>query len=105
MAQRNLAFITGHAPGHQTLEAGLIAQVERFVSLGRRNVVVVMDTFPSIEETTMSALGRLLHRAAELEVQLTCVALDERTVTAIRTRPMLESLRIIRHVDQIPGAA
>ncbi len=105
MAQRNLAFITGHAPGHQSLEAGLIAQVERFVSLGRRNVVVVMDTFPAVGETTIGALHGLLHRAAELEVQLTCVALDERTVTAIRALPMLESLRIIRHVDQIPGAA
>ncbi|MHB8146686.1 MAG: hypothetical protein ACYDGM_05400 [Vulcanimicrobiaceae bacterium] len=105
MAQRNLAFITGHAPGGKTLEAGLIAQVEHFVGMGRRNIVVVMDTFPNVEEATIAALLRLLHRASELEAQLTCVALDERTVTALRTRPMLESLRIIRNVDQIPGAA
>lgn len=105
MAQRNLAFITGQAPGHPTLEAGLIAQIERFATMGRRNIVVVMDTFPALEESTITALHRLVRRATELEVQLSCVALDERTVTAIRTRPSFESLRIIQRVDQIPGAA
>lgn len=105
MAQRNLAFITGHGQPSEQLDAVLIAQVERFVALGRRNIVIVMDTFPNIEDATIGALQKLLHRASELEAQLTCVALDERTVTALRTWPVLESLKIIQRVDQIPGAA
>lgn len=105
MAQQNLAFITGHTRGGGPLEHALIDQMERFVQLGRKNVVVVMDTFPNLEEATMAALQRLLRRASELDARVTCVALEDRVVNLLRSCTSENEIRIIRRVDQIPGAA
>ncbi len=105
MTQHNLAFITGHARGSESLDAVLLAQVERYVAAGRRNIVIVMDTFPNLEEATIAALHGLLRRASELEARITFVALEDRIVTALRAVPLADSLRIIRRVDELPGAA
>jgi len=105
MTQRNLAFITGQKQGSEPLGERLLAQVECFVELGRRNIVVVIDTFPELDEPTIDALCGLVRRAWELDADLRCVALNESTRNALRTRPMMESLQIIERVDQIPGAA
>jgi hypothetical protein len=105
MTQRNLAFITGHVRGSETLAGTVLDQVERFVELGRRNIVVMVDTFPDLEDATIDALHRLAHRAAELKANVKFAALNERTVTALRRRPTTASLHIIERVDQIPGAA
>jgi hypothetical protein len=105
MTQHNLAFITGHARGSEPLDAALLRQVERYVAVGRRNIVVVMDTFPNLEEATIAALRGLLRRASELEARVTCVALEDRIVSALRSVDMDDSLTIIRRVDELPGAA
>jgi hypothetical protein len=105
MAQQNLAFIMGHTRGGGGLEAALIAQIERYAQLGRKNVVVVMDTFPSLEGKTMAALQQLLRRASELGARVTCVAVDDRVVSILRSALCEDDVRIIRRVDQIPGAA
>ena len=105
MTQHNLAFITGHARGSESLDAVLLAQVERYVAAGRRNIVIVMDTFPNLEEATIAALHGLLRRASELEARITFVALEDRIVTALRAVPLADSLTIIRRVDELPGAA
>ncbi|HTU71191.1 MAG TPA: hypothetical protein VMF11_12850 [Candidatus Baltobacteraceae bacterium] len=105
MTQHNLAFITGHARGSEPLEAVLLSQIERFVALGRRNIVIVMDTFPNLEEATIAALQGLLRRASELEARVTCVALEERIQTALRAIPLAQALTIISRVDELPGAA
>ena len=105
MTQRNLAFITGQVQDSKPLEERLLAQVECFVELGRRNIVVVVDTFPELDEATIDALCGLVRRAWELEADLRCVALSERARKALRTRPMMDSLPIIERVDEIPGAA
>jgi hypothetical protein len=105
MTQHNLAFVTGHARGNEPLDAVLVAQVERYVAAGRRNIVVVMDTFPNLEEATIAALQGLLRRASELQARVTCVALEDRIVTALRAAPLADSLNIIRRVDELPGAA
>jgi hypothetical protein len=102
MTQHNLAFITGHARGSEPLDAVLLAQVERFAAAGRKNIVVVMDTFPNLEEATIAALQR---RASELEARVTCVALEERVANALRSIACAESLKIISRVDELPGAA
>ena len=104
MAQQNLAFITGHTRGGGQLESALIDQIERYVQLGRKNVVVVMDTFPNLEEAAM-ALQRLLQRASELDARVTCVALEDRMVSSLRSLFSDEEMRIISRVDEIPGAA
>jgi len=105
MTQHNLAFITGHARGSEPLDAVLLAQVERFAAVGRKNIVVVMDTFPNLEEATIAALQGLLRRASELEARVTCVALEERVANALRSIACAESLKIISRVDELPGAA
>jgi hypothetical protein len=105
MTQHNLAFITGHARGSEPLDAALLAQVERFAAAGRKNIVVVMDTFPNLEEATIAALQGLLRRASELEARVTCVALEERVANALRSIACAESLKIISRVDELPGAA
>ncbi len=105
MAQQNLAFITGHTRGGDTLESALLSQLESFVELGRKNLVVVMDTFPNLEDATIAALQRLLRRASELGARISCVALEDRVVTALRSIEQQQTLRIIRRVDEIPGAA
>ena len=69
MTQHNLAFITGHASGSEPLDAVLLAQVERFVAGGRKNIVIVMDTFPNLEEATIAALQGLLARRSELQAR------------------------------------
>lgn len=105
MTQRNLAFITGQVQGSEPLGERLLAQVECFVELGRRNIVVVIDTFPELDEPTIEALSGLVRRAWELDADLRCVALNESTRNALRKRPIMDSLQIIERVDQIPGAA
>jgi hypothetical protein len=105
MTQHNLAFITGHASGSGSLDAYLLAQVERFAALGRKNIIVVMDTFPNLEEATIAALQGLLRRASELQAHVTCVALEDRVVAALRAAAHGESFAIIRRVDELPGAA
>ncbi len=105
MTQHNLAFITGHARGSESLDAVLLAQVERFTAAGRKNIVVVMDTFPNLEEATIAALQGLLRRASELEARVTCVALEERVATTLRSIACAESLKIISRVDELPGVA
>ena len=105
MAQQNLAFITGHARGGGPLETSLIVELERFVQLGRKNVVIVLDTFPDLEEATIAALQRLLRRASELEARVTCVAMEEHVANRLRRVQEEHSVRVIRRVDQIPGAA
>lgn len=105
MTQHNLAFITGHASGGRALDAHLLAQVERYVAIGRKNIVVVMDTFPNLEEATIAALQGLLRRASELQARVTCVALEDRVIDALRAVPEARSLTIIRRVDELPGAA
>ena len=105
MTQHNLAFITGHARGSEPLDAVLLAQVERYVAAGRRNIVIVMDTFPNLEEATIAALQGLLRRASELQARVTCVALEDHIVTALRAAPLADSMNIIRRVDELPGAA
>jgi|ERR1700678_1260997 hypothetical protein len=105
MTQHNLAFITGHARGSEPLDAVLLAQVERFAAAGRKNIVVVMDTFPNLEEATIAALQGLLRRASELEARVTCVALEERVANALRSIACAESLKIISRVEELPGAA
>ena len=106
MAQHNLAFVTGgHASEGGTLDAHLLSQVERYVAVGRRHIVVVMDTFPNLEEATIAALQGLLRRASELNASVTCVALEDRVFSKLRGVPNADSLRIIRRVDQLPGAA
>ncbi len=105
MTQHNLAFVTGHARGSESLEAALVLQVERFVSVGRKNIVIVMDTFPNLEEATIAALLGLLRRASELEARVTCVALEDRVMSKLRALPLASALRIINRVDEIPGVA
>jgi len=105
MAQQNLAFITGHGRGGGPLESTLTVQMERFARLGRKNIVIVMDTFPSLEEATMAALQSLLRRASDLGVRVSCVAMEERVASFLRPMQEQHDLRVIRHVDQIPGAA
>jgi len=105
MAQRNLAFVTGHARESESLETVLLAQVEHYVAAGRNNIVIVIDTFPNLEEATIAALQGLLCRASELQARVTCVALDDRIMAALRAVPLADSLRIIRRVDELPGAA
>jgi len=105
MTQHNLAFITGHASGSEPLDAALLSQVERFVAGGRKNIVVVMDTFPNLEEATIAALQGLLRRASELQARVTCVALEDRVMSALRAVPLGDTLNIIRRVDELPGAA
>ncbi len=105
MTQHNLAFITGHARGSEPLDAVLLAQVERFAASGRKNIVVVMDTFPNLEEATIAALQGLLRRASELDARVTCVALEERVATMLRSITFSHSLNIISRVDELPGAA
>ena len=105
MAQQNLAFITGHSRGGGPLETALIVQMECFVQLGRKNIVIVMDTFPNLEEATMAALQRLLRRASELGVRVSCVAMEDRVASFLRPMQEQHALRVIRRVDQIPGAA
>jgi hypothetical protein len=105
MTQHNLAFITGHASGSEPLDAVLLAQVERFVAGGRKNIVIVMDTFPNLEEATIAALQGLLRRASELHARVTCVALEDRVMSNLRAIPLADSLNIIRRVDELPGAA
>jgi len=95
MTQHNLAFITGHASGSEPLDAVLLAQVERFVASGRRNIVIVMDTFPNLEEASI----------AELHARVTCVALEDRVHLALCAFPLADTLNIIRRVDELPGAA
>ena len=105
MTQHNLAFITGHASGSEPLDAVLLAQVERFVASGRRNIVIVMDTFPNLEEASIAALQGLLRRASELHARVTCVALEDRVHLALCAFPLADTLNIIRRVDELPGAA
>jgi hypothetical protein len=105
MSQHNLAFITGHASGSSSLDAYLLAQVDRYAAAGRKNLVVVMDTFPNLEEATIAALHGLLRRASELHARVTCVALEDRVVSALRAVPNADALTIIRRVDELPGAA
>jgi len=101
MTQPNVAFITGHAQSGEQLEAALLDQAERFVRLGRRNLVLMMDTLQQHEHAAVSAIARLLERANELQAELTCVALDERAAAPLRAHPRLASLRVIQRVDQI----
>ncbi|HUA08466.1 MAG TPA: hypothetical protein VMA98_04270 [Candidatus Acidoferrales bacterium] len=105
MTQHNLAFITGHARESEPLDAALLSQVERYVAAGRRNIIVVMDTFPNLEEATIAALQGLLRRASELQARVTCVALEDRVHTAVRAFPLAGTVNIIRRVDELPGAA
>jgi anti-anti-sigma regulatory factor len=105
MTQHNLAFISGHARGSESLDAVLLAQVERYVAAGRRNIVVVLDTFPNLDQATVAALLGMLCRASELQARVTCVALDDRVVTALRAVQLADWLRIIRRVDELPGVA
>jgi hypothetical protein len=105
MTQHNLAFVTGHVRESEPLEAALLSQVERFVSLGRRNIVIVMDTFPNLEEATIAALQGLLRRASELEACVTCVALEDRIISKLQSMAHASDLRIINRVDEIPGVA
>jgi anti-anti-sigma regulatory factor len=105
MTQHNLAFITGHGYATEPLDAILLTQAERYVAAGRRNLVIVMDTFPSFDPATLGALQKLLRRASELRAQVTCVALDDHVMSALRGVPLAESLRIIRRVDELPGVA
>jgi hypothetical protein len=105
MTQHNLAFITGHARGSEPLDAVLLAQVERFAASGRKNIVVVMDTFPNLEEASIAALQGLLRRASELHARVTCVALEDRVHLALCAFPLADTLNIIRRVDELPGAA
>ncbi|HTX56081.1 MAG TPA: hypothetical protein VMD47_03165 [Candidatus Acidoferrales bacterium] len=105
MTQHNLAFITGHARGSEPLDAVLLSQVERYVAIGRKNIVIVMDTFPNLEEATIAALQGLLRRASELQARVTCVALEDHVHSTLRTLPLPETLKVIRRVDELPGAA
>jgi hypothetical protein len=105
MTQHNLAFITGHAYASEPLDTILLAQAERYVAAGRRNLVIVMDTFPSFDPVTLGALQRLLRRASELRARVTCVALDDRVMSALRAIPLADSLNIIRRVEELPGVA
>jgi hypothetical protein len=104
MTQPNVAFITGHTYQGEALEASLLDQAERCVRLGRRNLVLVMDTFLNLDEAVL-AIASLVHRCAELRAELTCVALDDRVIAMIRTHPALESMRVIQRVDQIKAVA
>jgi hypothetical protein len=99
--QPNVAFIVGHSLLGERLEAALLEEAERFIGQGRRNLVLIVDTFLSYGEAAVAAIASLLHRAAELQAELTCVALDERAVAVLRAHPQLASLRVIRRVDQI----
>lgn len=105
MAQANLAFITGHSRGERALDASLALEVERYVELGRKNVVIVMDTFPDLGEGTIAALLGVLRRASELGARVSCVAMDERIVSALRPIARQHEFAVIQRVDQIPGAA
>jgi hypothetical protein len=105
MTQPSVAFITGGAVPGERLEAALLEQAERFVLLGRRNLVVIADTFRDLERVAIPAITSLLRRAAELNAELTCVAHDERVVALLRAQPTLNSMRIIQRVDQIRTAA
>jgi hypothetical protein len=104
MTERNLAFITGTARG-ESFEAEWLPQIESFVRLGRKNIVVVLDTFPTLDRAAMAALQRLQRRTSELGAALTCVALDERVFSALRDSPLAQTVRIIRHVEEIPSIA
>lgn len=105
MAQANLAFITGHSRGERALDASLALEVERYVELGRKNVVIVMDTFPDLGEGTIAALLGVLRRASELGARVSCVAMDERIVSVLRPIARQHEFAVIQRVDQIPGAA
>jgi len=105
MTQQNLAFITGHVRGSEPLDTVLLAQAERYVAIGRRNLVIVMDTFPNLEEATIAALQGLLRRASELQARVTCVAMEDRIVATLRALPLDQTINIIRHVHELPGAA
>jgi hypothetical protein len=105
MTQRNVAFITGQTPQGEALEATLLEQAERFVRQGRRNLVLVLDTFLDLEHVSMSAIACLAYRVEELQAELTCVALNERAIATMRTHPTLRSMRIIQRVDQIRAVA
>jgi len=105
MTQPNVAFITGHAHPGEQLEDALLEQAERFVRLGRRNLVVVMDTFLDPERTGIPAIATLATRARELQADLTFVSLDDRVVAMMRSHPTLESMRFIQRVDQIRAVA
>jgi len=105
MTQQNLAFIMGSTRGDAPFEAVLRSQVEHFVSLGRRHLIVVIDTFPDLEAASITALRGVLLRAAELDARVTCVALDERTSKRLREMPFASELTIVRRVDELPGAA
>lgn len=101
MTQPNVAFITGHSLERERLEAALLEEAERFVREGRRNLVLVMDTFLNHGDAAVHAIEGLVHRVAELKAELTCVALDRRAETMLRAHPPLASLRVIERVDQI----
>jgi anti-anti-sigma regulatory factor len=103
MTQRTLAFITGHTGGCDELEAALLAQVESFARIGRKNIVVVLDTFPTLDRAAMAALQGLQRRASELGGECTCVAMDEQVFDAFRRSPIAQTMRIIRRVEQIPA--
>jgi hypothetical protein len=104
MTQHNVAFLTGHAYHGESAQAALLEEAERFVRMGRRNLVLLVD--PSIvDRSAIPALARLVSRVAELGAELTCVALDERVIALIRTHHALDSMRVIQRVDQIKAVA
>jgi anti-anti-sigma regulatory factor len=105
MTLRTLAFITAHTAGSDRLEVALLAQVESFARIGRKNIVVVLDTFPTLDKSVIAALQRLQRRTSELGGECTCVALDERVFDTFRSLPIAQTMRVIRRVDQIPTHA
>jgi hypothetical protein len=103
--QRTLAFITAQRRESESLEASLLGQAEAFVRLGRCNIIVVVDTLPTLDAAAMAALQTLQRRISELGAECTCVALDERVFGALRDSPLGATTRIIRRVEQIPATA
>jgi hypothetical protein len=104
--ERTIGFIICTAEHAYRWRLRLYEQFEHFISVGRTNIVVMLDTFPVIDREAVTSFLELESHARDTRASCTFVALQAETIAALQSVAP-GALRVIQRIEDIParGAA
>jgi len=105
--ERDVGFITCDPRAESPWHTQLREQLQRLLSAERTNIVVMLDTLPSIDPDAIEFLVLFRERVANAGGECTFVALHDITIARLHKLAPIAALRIIERVIDLPrrGAA